>query len=448
MGSASGSRSRIAELATIISQSVAKLDEMLSVVGMPSPSFDEDAPEPYPAETDDVRDAVIDAAAELYDLLLEPMHNNMVCLQAITRFGIANMVPSGGQISFADIAAQVPGLSEPIVRRLLRHAITMRVFREPEAGMVAHTKASKALQVKPVLNAWLRNGTHEMWPAAVRMVDALQKWPDSSEPSETGFALANNTIAPAFTILGSDPARAARFAYAMSIYSTKPEYSPAFLTDHYDWEALITSTEGLQQRQQHQQQQPVRVIAVGGGGYIHVAIELVRRFANLDVTVQDMAAALPPAVRRQGDNNNENDGEGVVPAELRGRLRLAVVDDLFAPQTARGIDVFLIRSVLHLWPNKYCLRLLRAQIPALRPGARVLIQDVCMPEPGTVALWREQDLRASDVHMANLFNGQERTVKEWTALLAEADPRFVVKQVIEPKGSALGIIEAVWNATD
>ncbi|RYP61899.1 hypothetical protein DL770_009691 [Monosporascus sp. CRB-9-2] len=345
----------------------------------------------------------------------------MVCLQAITRFGIANMVPPGGQISFADIAAQVPGLSEPIVRRLLRHAMTMRVFREPEAGMVAHTKTSKALQVKPVLNAWLRNGTHEMWPAA-------------------GFALANNTVAPAFTILGRDPARAARFAYAMSIYSTKPEYSPAFLADHYDWEALVASTEGLQQQQQ---QQPVRVIAVGGGGYIHVAIELVRRFANLDVTVQDTAAALPPPVRRQGDNNNENDGEGVVPAELRSRLRLAAVDDLFAPQSARGIDVFLVRWVLHLWPNKYCLRLLRAQIPALRPGARVLIQDVCMPEPGTVALWREQDLRASDVHMANLFNGQERTVKEWTALLAEADPRFVVKQVIEPKRSALGIIEAV-----
>ncbi|RYO94412.1 hypothetical protein DL762_000508 [Monosporascus cannonballus] len=125
----------------------------------------------------------------------------MVCLQAITRFGIANMVPSGGQISFADIAAQVPDLSEPIVRRLLRHAMTMRVFCEPEAGM---------------------------------MLDALQKWPGSSELSETGFALANNTIAPAFAILGSDPARAARFSYAMSIYSTKPEYSPAFLTDHYD----------------------------------------------------------------------------------------------------------------------------------------------------------------------------------------------------------------------
>lgn len=54
--------------------------------------------------------------------------------------------------------------------------------------------------------------------------------------------------------------------------------------------------------------------------------------------------------------------------------------------------------------------------------------------------------RASDVHMANLFNGQERTADEWKALLAEADPRFVVTRVVEPKGSALGIIEVVWDA--
>lgn len=66
-------RPRIVELADTISQSVAQLDRMLSAKGIRSPSFDEDAPAPYPAETDHVRDVIIDAAAELYDLLLEPM---------------------------------------------------------------------------------------------------------------------------------------------------------------------------------------------------------------------------------------------------------------------------------------------------------------------------------------------------------------------------------------
>lgn len=49
------------------------------------------------------------------------------------------MVPSGGQTSFQEIATKT-GLSEVNVRRVLRHAMTMRVFQEPEPGMVAHTK--------------------------------------------------------------------------------------------------------------------------------------------------------------------------------------------------------------------------------------------------------------------------------------------------------------------
>jgi hypothetical protein len=47
--------------------------------------------------------------------------------------------------------------------------------------------------------------------------------------------------------------------------------------------------------------------------------------------------------------------------------------------------------------------------------------------------------------MAATFNSRERTTAEWKALIAEADPRFVVKSIIEPKGSALGVLEVVWE---
>lgn len=126
-------------------------------------------------------------------------------LQAISRFHIAKLVPSGGQTTYTEIAKQT-GLEEQAVRRVLRHAMTMRVFREPEPGVVAHTQASKAL-MDPVANDWMGCGTDEMWPAAekvvpippsltweslkeadklqLKMVDALQKWPGTQEPNET-----------------------------------------------------------------------------------------------------------------------------------------------------------------------------------------------------------------------------------------------------------------------
>ncbi|KAI1166384.1 hypothetical protein F5B18DRAFT_607064 [Nemania serpens] len=47
--------------------------------------------------------------------------------------------------------------------------------------------------------------------------------------------------------------------------------------------------------------------------------------------------------------------------------------------------------------------------------------------------------------MAAAFNGKERTKKEWAALLLQADPRFVLQGVIEPKGSALALLTAVFD---
>ncbi len=47
--------------------------------------------------------------------------------------------------------------------------------------------------------------------------------------------------------------------------------------------------------------------------------------------------------------------------------------------------------------------------------------------------------------MGAAFNSRERTASEWKILIEDADPRYVVRRVIEPKGSALGILEAVWD---
>lgn len=48
--------------------------------------------------------------------------------------------------------------------------------------------------------------------------------------------------------------------------------------------------------------------------------------------------------------------------------------------------------------------------------------------------------------LKNFFNGRERYLDEWKALLAAADERFVIKQVYVPKDNLLGIIEVHWNA--
>lgn len=47
--------------------------------------------------------------------------------------------------------------------------------------------------------------------------------------------------------------------------------------------------------------------------------------------------------------------------------------------------------------------------------------------------------------MASVFNARERSEGEWRSLLMDADPRFSLKGVVQPEGSALAFIEVVWD---
>ncbi|KAI6083657.1 O-methyltransferase [Hypoxylon rubiginosum] len=247
------------------------------------------------------------------------------------------------------------------------------------------------------------------------MIDALQKWPEGSEPNETGFQLANNITDSIYSVLGNDPIRGAQFGNAMKLEATSPTRDPKHLIDNYDWAGLG----------------PAQLVDVGGAQG-HISIELAKRFGNISAIVQDMGEVMANA-------------EAGVPPELQGRIRF-MAHDMFLPQPIVGADIYLLRWILHNWSDKYCLLILRALVPALKPGAKLILMEACMPDPGEVALWREKDHRASDMTMASAFNAKERTKKEWETLITEADPRFLMEGIAEPKESALAIIKVVWNS--
>ncbi|KUI68466.1 6-hydroxytryprostatin B O-methyltransferase [Cytospora mali] len=410
---------RIAELAAIITASVDKLGQILSDHHAPWPSFEEDAPAHLPKEASEFQGAVLDATKELHDLLLEPLSLiykntsaiNLASIQAIGRFHIASMVPAGGQTSYGSIAKQI-GLSEQMTRRLLRHAMTLHIFREPEPGFVGHTQTSRLLR-DPENNAFLDWQPEVGWPSSLKLVDALQKWPGSEEPDETAFSLANPNGGSIYNIFSQDPERALKFARGMKVFGDLPEFNISNTVQGYDWAALGQA----------------QVVDVGGSQG-KLAIALAGNFPGLNLVVQDMEKVVEGA-------------QDSVPLGLRSRVRL-MAHDFFTPQTVHA-DVYVFRTILHNWGDTYCVKILRALVPALKPGTRILINDMCLPEPGSIPANREVDLRCMDLNMGAYFNAQERDIHEWTSLLTKADPRFVIKGVTMPADSALAIIEAVWS---
>ena len=163
-----------------------------------------------------------------------------------------------------------------------------------------------------------------------------------------------------FANLSANPALAKRFAEAMSLFSAERGFEPRHLLDNYDWSSFGHST----------------VVDVGGSsGFI--SIPLAERFPSLHCIVQDRSEVVASAE---------------VPQGLEGRLEF-FAHDFFTEQPVKGAAVYLFRWIFHDWSDNYAALILRALIPALKEGARIVICERVLPEPGTVPPLVEREAR-------------------------------------------------------
>ncbi|KAF2710788.1 putative O-methyltransferase [Pleomassaria siparia CBS 279.74] len=411
---------RIAELARIIASQTDKLDKHLRSNNLPEPSFSPEAPvDPFQSSTSDIKQAnisAVEAAIELRQLLEGPVkllvpESNFAPLAAIRRFKIASHVPKQGGISFADLASMC-GLLEHDLRRVIRYAaIHHRVFCEPEKGFVAHTAASKLLAENGKIGNMMDLTFSECWPAHSRAVDAMAQ--KSEEPNKSGYSLANGTSLNMFEFLAQHPDRARRFAGAMS--STTPASLEA-LVNYFDWSSLPDGS---------------TVVDVGGARG-HVSIHLAKRFPHLRFVVEDMPEVVEAADRE-------------IPEDLKGRVSF-VGHNMFIEQPVKDAHVYLFRYVLHDWPDKYCVKILQQLIPAMKEGAMVVTQDHLLPEPGTLPLLREMQLRSMDANMMSLFNSRERAIEDWRAIFEAASVKFSGFSATRVKENpSTGVIQLKWT---
>ena len=64
--------------------------------------------------------------------------------------------------------------------------------------------------------------------------------------------------------------------------------------------------------------------------------------------------------------------------ELKGRITW-LEHDLFKPQDVVA-DAYFFRHILHDWADEDCVKMIKALVPALKDGARVLISEGVMPK--------------------------------------------------------------------
>ncbi|PHH61950.1 hypothetical protein CDD81_7699 [Ophiocordyceps australis] len=432
-------------LAAKISELTATFAKQLEQLNIPEATLDADSPTNYQdlsGEAFLVRQALHDALMDMVyrtqgpsESIFNYVHTSMpdvAVLTCLNAFNFWSAVPLDSPATYTSIS-QSTHLPLSIVHRLLDHATTMRLFAPAGPASVIHTSRSAAIAKEAGLRALISTLLDDASPPMTMLHEALRRYSlDKAQPSEkmdeTAFALFHasgaygRAYATSWDFIENDGEgerkgwRQRNFTQFMRYIKDIFDLEKVML-EAFDWEAAGNAT----------------VVDVGGSGG-HDSIALAHHFPNLRITVQDLPQAEPAF-------------HANLPPQLSSRLSFHQ-HSFFQPQPLAA-DIYLLKLILHDWPDAESLHILRAFIPAMRPGARILLIDYIGKQAEHVdeALPRSVQAMgtATDVRMLALFATRERRVEEWKDLFQRADERFVVERVKAEALSFMVVMEVVWR---
>ncbi|KAI8628536.1 S-adenosyl-L-methionine-dependent methyltransferase [Xylariaceae sp. FL1651] len=443
------SESRLRDLAAEITKLADSFASSLRENNLPEASFAADSPINHAGLTADMfmtRQTLCDKLTDMWYLVQGPsesiynyVHNaipDATCLNILNHFDFWSAVPLEGSASYSEIAERV-SLPKDVVYRILQHAITLRLFDEVESSssQVRHTSRSAALARQSGLRALVSSVLDVSGAPMMALNTALEKYSRgkptlTKEMNETSFALFHGTGAfgkkhlNSWDFLENDGEgdkrgwRQREFVEFMR-YLNEIFHLEGIILDAYDWKAAGDAT----------------VVDVGGSAG-HDAVLLAQKFPNLQLVVQDMPMVKPVF-------------EADVPANLRDRVSF-VEHDIYQPQPIQA-DIYMVKIILHDYPDTEAAKILRALTPALRPGNRVIvIEYIGKVDEGDAkkeVLPRsiKQMGTATDLRMMALFNTKERPANSYRDIFREADERFEVVGIKGDPLSFFAVIEAVWR---
>ncbi|KAF3765145.1 hypothetical protein M406DRAFT_61886 [Cryphonectria parasitica EP155] len=414
-------------LAEKISRETAKLERYMKEKGLPMPAFDVDAADDFPklpADIQNCRLEIIHATKQLRDLTIGPRESvrwgvweflDVLALQVIYNYELAKLVPLDKPISLTDLQKLTP-LDPVNLARVLRTAMTNHIFTEPSPNLIAHTAASRLLATDEELAAWVGFNVEDIFPASNGVLPALQTHPEATSLTRAGYQFAFDTVdvEPMFATFGRDAKRSRRMGQAMTSLTGGEGYEVAYFVDSCDL-GDVDARGGT-------------FVDVGGSHGV-VCVSLARRWQGIKFIVQD----LPKTVASAPDPVCED-------AQVAGRVQFQA-HDFFTPQDVAA-DVYYFRWIMHNYSTPYAVDILKNLVPVLKPGARIIINDHCLRDPGQENPWDEKIMRRMDMVMLTLLNAQERTEEEFRELFRLADEGFVFKGVTRAKGCRMSIVEA------
>ena len=330
------------------------------------------------------------AARELLDLV-----NGSWIAQACyvaARLGIADLLAAGPRT--AEELAAATGSHAPALRRLLGALGSVDICHQREDGTFEMTRIGRALRtdVPCSMRAWTLQWGGEAWRVWANLLHSV-KTGQSARSLITGDA--------GFAHLERDPEAAQIFNQAMVDLT---RLAALDIARAYDFSGK-------------------RVMDVGGGYG-----ELLAQILTAHPSAQGVLFDMPHAISKARDHLGGR--------ALEGRCEFIAGD--FFRSLPPGCDVYVLKTVIHDWPDEQARDILRSCRSAMAPGSRLLIIERLMPERLAPSA-ENRALARVDLHMLVALGAQERTQAEMQTLLHAAGLR-TLRRI--DTGSEFQILEA------
>ena len=327
-------------------------------------------------------------AARLRDMILSFRVTQM--LHVAAKLNLPAHLLDGPQCA-EDVAGRV-GADATSLYRFMRALTSLGILTDAGAGRFGLTALGRLLapdEPDSLGGLAILYGDEWLWKAYGRMLHSVRT-------GQTAFAEVHGTSL--FEFLDTHPDAAAQFQAAMNDYS---RLEASAIIDAYAFPEGAT------------------VVDVGGGHGTLLAA-LLTAHASMTGVLFDQPAVV------------ENAGQIFADARVSSRATV-VGGDFFSELPSRG-DLYLLKSVLHNWPDDDAGRILRCCRRAMSPRARLLIAERVVPMGNGPS-----EAKLFDINMLVILGGKERTEDEYRDLLGRSG--FSLGKVIATK-SPLSLIEA------
>jgi hypothetical protein len=334
-----------------------------------------------------------------------PPHVQLV--QMASAYWVSRLLYVAAKLGLADRLADGPKDAETVAEETDTHAPSLyRVMRTLASLGILTEQDGKRFALTPLGEA-LRQGAPGSAHASVLTLAGDAVWHGfdhflySVETGKSGMEKALGV--PIFEYLGQHPDEAALFSETMIGFHGQ---EPAAIADAYDFKGFAT------------------IVDVGGASG-HLLTTILGKHAGPRGVLFDLPHGVSQAL------------DLIESRGLGGRV--TVETGSFFDRVPQAGDAYLLSHIIHDWSEAQCLTILGNCRDAMKPGGKILIIEMVLPEgdaphPGKML----------DMMMLVGPGGQERTESEYRSLLEKAKLKLV--QVI-PTQSAVSIVEAIPRIT-